>query len=298
MSVDVASIVERARIASQDARRDGEVPGTDREKLQRIAAEFESMLLVQMLKDMRKAGSWDEEEGGDGLGLDASALFETIDVELATQLARAKGMGLQSQMLEAFERTLPKPDVKPVAGSPVSAVEATGAFVSAPVKPPDKARSVVDAVASAPAVIAEGALTLLKPVAGAVTSAFGWRRHPVSGGMKFHQGVDLRAAYGEEVKSAAAGTVVFSGSRGAYGNTVVVQHGDGTRTRYAHLSTNLVASGDRVDAGAPVGRAGNSGRVTGTHLHFEVIGTDGRRIAPKQWERAESRGRSTPGGAD
>ena len=297
MSVDVASIVERARIAAQDARKDGEVSGSEREKLTRIAAEFESMLLVQMLKDMRKAGSWDEEEGGDGIGMNAEALFETIDVELATQLARAKGMGLQRQLLEALKTPgvisePARPETTPGVMTPK-----TPGVVSASTQT-ESTPGVISRVAHAPVAIAEGALTLLKPVAGAVTSAFGWRRHPVSGGMKFHQGVDLRAAYGEDVQAAAAGKVVFSGPHGAYGNTVVVQHGDGTRTRYAHLSANLVAEGDTVGAGAIVGRAGNSGRVTGTHLHFEVIGKDGRRIAPTQWIQAENRGRSTPGGAD
>jgi len=124
---------------------------------------------------------------------------------------------------------------------------------------------------------------LLKPVAGAVTSAFGWRRHPITHEVKFHQGVDLRAAYGQEVQSAAAGKVVFSGDQGAYGTTVVVQHQDGTKTRYAHLSARLVKQGDSVAAGEPLGRAGRSGRATGTHLHFEVIAPDGRRVQPDQW---------------
>jgi murein DD-endopeptidase MepM/ murein hydrolase activator NlpD len=125
---------------------------------------------------------------------------------------------------------------------------------------------------------------LVKPVAGAVTSAFGWRRHPITHEVKFHQGVDLRAAYGQEVQAAAAGRVVFSGDQGGYGATVLVEHADGTRTRYAHLSARLVKKGDQIAAGEPLGRAGKSGQATGTHLHFEVIAADGRRIQPDQWQ--------------
>jgi murein DD-endopeptidase MepM/ murein hydrolase activator NlpD len=128
-----------------------------------------------------------------------------------------------------------------------------------------------------------GAEAFEKPVDGAVTSSYGWRRDPFTGQAKFHQGVDLNAAYGQEVQAARTGQVVFSGEQGGYGTSVVIEHQDGTRTRYAHLSASLVEKGDQVGAGEPVGRAGRSGRATGTHLHFEVIGRDGRRMPPQQW---------------
>jgi len=74
--------------------------------------------------------------------------------------------------------------------------------------------------------------------------------------------------------------VAFSGEQGGYGTTVVIEHANGTRTRYAHLSVALVGEGDEVASGQPVGRAGRSGRATGTHVHFEVIGADGRHVDP------------------
>jgi hypothetical protein len=77
--------------------------------------------------------------------------------------------------------------------------------------------------------------------------------------------------------------VVFSGDQGGYGATVVVQHADGTKTRYAHLSARLVTQGDTVEAGEPLGRAGKSGSATGTHLHFEVIDPNGKRVEPERW---------------
>ena len=257
MSIDnISAIVERARATASEARKDGDASVADRERLKQIAAEFESMLLVQMLKDMRKAGAWDEAEENDTFG--AQSLFETIDVELAGHLARARGMGLQEQLLNAFDRT------QPVAPTTESAPAA--GTVAPPAAKPERA-----------------ALKLVSPVNGAVTSEFGWRRDPFTNRTKFHQGVDLKAAYGEEIKAAAAGTVVFSGEQGGYGTSVVIEHADGTKTRYAHLSAALVQKGDPIGAGQPLGRAGRSGRATGPHLHFEVIARNGARVAPQQW---------------
>jgi murein DD-endopeptidase MepM/ murein hydrolase activator NlpD len=308
---DVAAIVERARLAGGSSST-GEASAADREKLKRVAAEFESMLLVQVLKDMRRAGAWEEEGSSDSLGLDS--LFETLDVELASHLARVKGLGLSPQLEAAFDRLQPKetpnsqPPTPKETKAPLPAPKDLGELgvgswqlgvdrANPGADSRQNAHPVVSAVraigevtAAVPRAIAEATVAapravghLVRPVAGAVTSAFGWRTHPVTGQMKFHQGVDLRAAYGQEVQSAGAGKVVFSGDQGGYGATVVVEHQDGTRTRYAHLSARLVEKGDQVGAGELVGRAGRSGRVTGTHLHFEVIAPDGRRIAPDQW---------------
>jgi murein DD-endopeptidase MepM/ murein hydrolase activator NlpD len=113
-----------------------------------------------------------------------------------------------------------------------------------------------------------------------VTSGFGWRRDPFTGETRFHRGVDLRATYGEDIAATAAGRVAFAGPQGSYGNTVVVEHANGTRTRYAHLSVALVQEGDTVEPGQVVGRAGSSGRATAPHLHLEVTDRLGRPLNP------------------
>ena len=113
-----------------------------------------------------------------------------------------------------------------------------------------------------------------------ITSAFGDRRDPFTGATRFHRGVDLRAAYGQDVATAAGGTVAFSGTQGGYGTTVVVEHANGTRTRFAHLSVALVAPGQAVEPGQVVGRAGSSGRATGAHLHLEVTDRDRQPLNP------------------
>ena len=125
------------------------------------------------------------------------------------------------------------------------------------------------------------------PLDSDTSSAFGWRNDPFRGRRKFHNGVDLRAAYGTEVPTAAPGKVTFAGERGAYGLMVVVEHPNGVETRYAHLSSTAVQPGDSVAAGQTIGRVGSSGRSTGPHLHFEVL-LDGKRVNPEQIASARS----------
>jgi len=108
------------------------------------------------------------------------------------------------------------------------------------------------------------------PLKAPVSSEFGWRRDPVNGQKYFHYGVDLAAGDGDEVRAFLPGKVRMSGYRQGYGNTVVLDHGDGFTTLYAHNKHNLVKPGDRVSAGTPIARAGSSGRSTGPHLHFEI----------------------------
>jgi murein DD-endopeptidase MepM/ murein hydrolase activator NlpD len=108
------------------------------------------------------------------------------------------------------------------------------------------------------------------PLKARLSSRFGWRKDPISGERRFHQGIDLAASQGTTVRAALAGRVLKSGTNGKYGNVVVVNHGQGLTTLYAHNSKNLVKAGDLVQAGMPLAEVGSTGRSTGPHLHFEV----------------------------
>jgi murein DD-endopeptidase MepM/ murein hydrolase activator NlpD len=123
---------------------------------------------------------------------------------------------------------------------------------------------------------------------GDITSGYGWRSDPIHGAARFHRGIDIRAAYGQEIASAAAGRVVSAGTEGGYGQSVVIEHAGGVRTRYAHLSMTMVAAGDEVGEGQVVGRAGRSGRATGTHLHFEVTTRDGEALDPEHFSKLKT----------
>jgi len=109
----------------------------------------------------------------------------------------------------------------------------------------------------------------LWPVQGRISSAFGWRSISVAGN-RFHGGIDIAAASGTPVRAARGGVITRAGWVGAYGFLVVVEHGGGWETRYAHLSRIDVALGERIAQGAVVGLVGSTGASTGPHLHFEV----------------------------
>jgi murein DD-endopeptidase MepM/ murein hydrolase activator NlpD len=108
------------------------------------------------------------------------------------------------------------------------------------------------------------------PMAGRLTSRYGYRRHPAGGGTTFHHGVDIAAPYGTTIRAAASGTVTHVGRRLLLGRYVIISHADGYETVYGHLSRQLVKSGQHVAQGKPIGREGSTGRSTGPHLHFEI----------------------------
>lgn len=115
------------------------------------------------------------------------------------------------------------------------------------------------------------ALPTRRPATGYYTSGFGIRRPPVSGGReKMHEGLDIANQVGTTVFAPAEGEVVFSDVKPGYGKTVIINHGYGLETWYAHNSRILVKRGQRVSRGDMISQIGNTGRSTGPHLHYEV----------------------------
>lgn len=105
---------------------------------------------------------------------------------------------------------------------------------------------------------------------GMISSGFGYRADPFNGGAAFHAGIDFRAPRGAPIFAAANGVVSFAGVRHGYGNCVEISHGNGLKTRYAHMSKIGAHVGEKVQAGEVIGAVGSTGRSTGPHLHFEV----------------------------
>ncbi len=105
---------------------------------------------------------------------------------------------------------------------------------------------------------------------GWVTSNFGNRTSPFTGLEEFHTGLDVGAAEGTPILAPGNGTVTFAGVKGLYGKMIIISHGHGMATRYAHLSRILKKNGDKVKRGEVVGLVGQTGRSTGPHLHYEV----------------------------
>lgn len=113
-------------------------------------------------------------------------------------------------------------------------------------------------------------LPSLWPVHGPLASGFGVRVSPFTDTKVFHHGMDIDAPKGSPIRAAGGGKVVRCGFESRYGNLVVIDHGNGYRTIYAHLSERMVELGDTVRRGDLIGKVGDTGRTTGPHLHYEV----------------------------
>jgi murein DD-endopeptidase MepM/ murein hydrolase activator NlpD len=114
-------------------------------------------------------------------------------------------------------------------------------------------------------------MPLAKPVTDYyISSPFGKRRDPFSGNWAFHSGLDMAGYWKEPVHATVPGTVTFVGQHGPYGRMVEIDHGNGFKTRFGHLNSISVKKGEKVTRGQVIGLMGNTGRSTGTHLHYEI----------------------------
>ena len=122
----------------------------------------------------------------------------------------------------------------------------------------------------------------LSGTAARLTSPYGWRKDPFNGSQRLHEAVDLAIATGTPVKAASAGKVVLVGNSPVYGRYIILDHGNGFQTLYAHLSASSVKQGDQVQQGTKIGEVGSTGLSTGPHLHFAVY-KDNRAVNPLEY---------------
>ena len=230
--------------------------GREGDPLKQVAREFEALFLSQLLSVMR------EGMGEEGLfeGTTGQDVYTSMmDQALAQALADRGGIGLAETLYQQLKDLDAASAGREVSLGRLQAAPAhrlgTGSELSSVV--PDSRLS----------------------------SLVGWRRDPFSGDWRYHRGVDLAAPEGARVKSLTAGRVVFSGSRGGYGNTIVVEDDRGTRILYAHLRELGVGKGEEVARGQGIGTVGETGRATGPHLHIEVE-SRGRGVDPLRFDAA------------
>ncbi|MDL1967590.1 MAG: peptidoglycan DD-metalloendopeptidase family protein [Deltaproteobacteria bacterium] len=122
----------------------------------------------------------------------------------------------------------------------------------------------------------------MRPTDGWISSKFGYRTSPFTGLREFHKGLDIAARKGTPILAAADGVVTFAGTNGLMGKLIVIDHGYGMVTRYAHIHKMLKKRGDAVKKGDTIALVGNTGRSTGSHLHYEVH-LDGTPVNPAKY---------------
>jgi murein DD-endopeptidase MepM/ murein hydrolase activator NlpD len=280
---------------------------SDPEAIKAVAAEMESLLAYEMIKEMRASIGSESEKNN--LGNDT--YMSLFDMELA-KLFVEKGLGVQDTFVKGLSNAAQKAGggsgatTLPTAKSDQSSVpeaqkagEGSGVTLPLPTAKSDQS-SMPEAQKTGEGSGVTLPQTAVKsdqssvpetqkaqpdhprssPVDGVVSSPFGMRRHPIHGDMRFHNGIDIAAPAGTNVYAIRKGTVTFSGQQAGFGNVVVIDHGNGLITKYGHNRVNLVKAGDEVDTTTVIAQVGSTGESTGPHLHFEVR-FEGKSVDPR-----------------
>lgn len=189
-----------------------------------------------------------------------AALSETATESTDTILGELSGLGIRPAMPDGLESAVGGPFLPAIDSGDSSGIVDDANDVYLALARFKAARSAIDL---APIHQPMDSLTR-------ISSNYGNRKDPFTGGRAFHAGIDFPAPKGTAVLSAGYGKVTFVGERAGYGNVVEITHGTGLVTRYGHLSAFLVTEGQLVNTGTPIAKVGSTGRSTGPHLHFEV----------------------------
>ena len=257
----------------------GAVNARDEQQMKRVAAEFESVLLQRFTAAINPSAS---DEDGDLFRSDATDLYRQMFAEqLARTIADSGGIGLAEIIVRQMHTAA---DGGKVSATGVEKARDAVRLLRDGAETKVAATDVVSTNAAHRTTHRRKAddgepVELQLPVTGRITSQFGARRDPIHGHRRFHRGLDIAAPRGTPIEAAAEGTVVFAGRQRGYGNTVIIEHADGRRTRYAHAQELHVQAGETVEAGQEIATVGSTGRATGPHVHFEVI-EDGKRVNP------------------
>jgi murein DD-endopeptidase MepM/ murein hydrolase activator NlpD len=219
-------------------------------ELKKAAQEFESVFMAYMLKAMRETI---DDSGLTEGGFGKSIYTEMFDQELSLSMAQRGVLGISNLIYKNLSEKEAQKDLKEAGKTPDSIHNAPASEITSN---NEGEQEISD---------------LQLPVQAPVSSQFGLRRDPFSHRDRMHNGVDLAVPEGTKVSAPLAGTVVSARYENGYGNSILIQHSGGLQTRYAHLSLMNVKAGDMVASQQVIGNVGDTGRSTGSHLHFEVI---------------------------
>lgn len=230
-----------------------------RDQIREAARQFESLFMEQLIRQMRDA-QLDEGFFGKGSG---SSIYEGMFTDyMADHLSADSPLGIARLLEERWSGRAEGAEESSLALRTAETERATRAYTSA-------------GQSAEPA----GVLEARPRRTPGVSREYGWGRDPIEGHRRFHQGIDLPSPQGTPVVAVAPGWVVSRESTPGYGLSVVLRHGAGWTTRYAHLSEAEVRPGQQVARGQVLGQVGSTGRSTGPHLHFEAL-LEGRRVDP------------------
>ncbi len=237
-------------------------------KVNALSVELTNMLntVNQINQTLISSGQkWSEVKGAKGLGIVASATDDIASIFTASASERSASSYLLNENVEEYSQYGVTSQMRQLeeASVVINHISNTLARLGA-------VRDKLEVDAEKYATLMDHIPTLW-PCSGYVASGFGWRRDPViPGRYEFHEGIDIAAPYGTPVYAAASGKVIAAWWNGGYGRTVIIDHGNGLRTVYAHLLKIDVKVGQVVKKGQKIGEVGSTGRSTGPHLHFEV----------------------------
>jgi murein DD-endopeptidase MepM/ murein hydrolase activator NlpD len=201
--------------------------------------------------------------------------YEENAGKLQSKMERLQGMVTKLGVMAGLEQSLPDSHVGGVGGVPSSEAVAPSLEVGSLSAMDRNLATLTDRSAKLEEFYKDQTALLSStpsvwPVRGYLSATFGNRIDPFTGLQDFHSGIDISTPIGTRVQSPAEGIVISCAEKGAYGNTIVIDHGYGTVTRYGHLAAFNVRPGQRVRRGDVIGLVGTTGRSTGPHLHYEV----------------------------
>jgi murein DD-endopeptidase MepM/ murein hydrolase activator NlpD len=240
----------------QQARADQVTTAQDAGKTtaQEAGQAFEGYLIEMMVSEMRKTIPEGIFSGS------AMEMFSgMLDQELATRIGESGGLGLGDLISQSV-----------AGGGNTPALQVSRSRQVSRTRQVERAQTRAERTRSAPA----RAIGLLRgarmPVRGRISSTFGHRTDPIHSRKRMHRGLDIAAPKGTDIRPVRGGEVVFAGERGGFGNTVIIDHGGGWSSIYAHCDTLDVRTGQQVSGEQVIAAVGSTGRSTGPHLHLEI----------------------------
>lgn len=243
--------------------------GKGGESLEKAAYEFERFMLGHVYKTMYNSIE-KSEFAGHGYAQD---IFMGMFIDESVKGGKLGNNGIASMMLKQYSRgpAAHKTD-EPL--SELELLQSTAANPGLKMKDQVEALALMANQGEAMTSILQELTAMTDKLERKVSSDFGMRTHPIHKSKRFHHGIDYALPHGTELTAPASGTVAFAGKKGGYGNTVIIDHGHGLKTVYAHLSEMRVGEGETVSKNALIGKVGSTGLSTGPHLHFEVRHND------------------------